>query len=47
MKNFEKSLKKCLTKTVSMWYDIQAVAAEVTDRTEVRIKKIKNRIRKK
>ena len=29
LKNFEKSLKKCLTKRNGLWYDIQAVAAEV------------------
>ena len=28
LKKFEKSLKKCLTKENSLWYDIQAVAAK-------------------
>ena len=47
VKKLLKSLKKCLTKASGLWYDIQAVAEEVTDRTVVRKKQIKNGIRKK
>ena len=47
LKKLLKSLKKCLTKANRLWYDIQAVAEEVTDRTVVRKKQIKNGIRKK
>ena len=46
-KKVKKSLKKHLTKGKGLWYYIQAVAAKGTDRTVVRVKKIKNGIRKK
>ena len=29
LKKLKKSVKKCLTKASGLWYDIQAVAAEV------------------
>ena len=46
-KKVKKSAKKHLTTGWGLWYYIQAVAAEGTDRTEVWCEKIKNGIRKK